>query len=122
MRKTREKRTTPRIGPYVVPCLLIIIEAKRGLPGFLTDLSTRGGRALCEAAAPGPGARVALEFRIGKRVQPSRVLAAVQWVRRAAKGMRAVGLRFERMAAEDRKALEALVQEFRRRVAELGQA
>jgi hypothetical protein len=115
----KEKRTTPRIQPYIVPCLLI--EGERRLLGYLTDLSSRGGRAACEGAAPEPGALVVLEFRIGRQVEPSRLKAAVQWVRRSTRGMRAVGLRFEKIPAAERKALEALVEEFRRRVAEIGQ-
>jgi len=115
----KEKRTTPRIQPYIVPCLLIDVE--RRVAGYLTDLSSRGGRAACESQAPEPGALVLLEFRIGREVEPSRIKAAVKWVRRSARGMRAVGLRFEKVPPAERKALEALVEEFRRRVAEIGQ-
>jgi len=117
----KEKRTTPRIHPYIVPCLLIDEAGERRLSGYLTDLSSRGGRVACEGDAPLPGAGVALEFRIGRQVEPSRIRAAVKWVKRAARGMRTVGLRFERVAAAERKALEALVAEFRQRVAEIGQ-
>lgn len=115
----REKRTTPRIQPYIVPCLLI--EGQRGFAGYLTDLSSRGGRAACEKEAPVAGSAVELEFRIGRRVEPSRIKAAVKWVRRGVRGMRAVGLRFEKIPPAERKALEELVEEFRRRVAEIGQ-
>jgi hypothetical protein len=116
----KEKRTTPRIQPYIVPCLLIEDLGERRLAGYLTDLSSRGGRVACEGMAPVDGAAVALEFRIGRQIEPSRIKAAVKWVRPAARGMRAVGLRFERVAAAERRALEALVAEFRRLVAEIG--
>jgi hypothetical protein len=117
----KEKRTTPRIHPYIVPCLLIDEAGERRLAGYLTDLSSRGGRVACEGEAPPPGAAIALEFRIGRQVESSRIRAAVKWVKRASRGMRSVGLRFERVAAAERKALEALVAEFRQRVAEIGQ-
>jgi hypothetical protein len=116
----KEKRTTPRMQPYIVPCLLID-DQDRPLAGYLTDLSSRGGRVACEGEAPEAGSAIALQFRIGRQVEPSRIKAAVKWVRRASRGMRAVGLRFERVAAAERKALEALVAEFRQRVAEIGQ-
>ncbi len=117
----KEKRTTPRIHPYIVHCLLIDAAGERRITGYLTDLSSRGGRVACEGEAPEPGAAVALEFRIGRQVESSRIRAAVKWVKRASRGMRSVGLRFERVAAAERKALEALVAEFRQRVAEIGQ-
>ena len=117
----KEKRTTPRIHPYIVPCLLSLGAGERRLSGYLTDLSSRGGRVACEGEAPEPGAAIELEFRIGRQVESSRIRAAVKWVKRASRGLRSVGLRFERVAAAERKALEALVAEFRQRVAEIGQ-
>jgi c-di-GMP-binding flagellar brake protein YcgR len=117
----KEKRTTPRIQPYIVPCLLIDAAEERPLPGYLTDLSTRGARVACEGQAPEPGDALTLEFRIGRQVDSSRFKAVVKWVRRAAPGTRSVGLRFERVAAAEREALQALVEEFRQRVAEIGQ-
>jgi hypothetical protein len=119
MTSVKEKRATPRIQPYIVPCLLI--EGERGFAGYLTDLSSRGGRAACEDEAPAAGSAVVLEFRIGRQVESSRIKAAVKWVRRGTRGMRAVGLRFEKVPLAERKALEALVEEIRRRVAEIGQ-
>ena len=115
----KEKRKAPRMQPYIVPCLLVVGE--RGLAGYLTDLSSRGGRAACEGEAPDEGASVVLEFRIGRQVESSRIKARVKWVRRAVRGMRAVGLRFENVAPAERQALESLVAEFRRRAAEIGQ-
>ena len=117
----KEKRTTPRIQPYIVPCLLIDERGDRRLDGYLTDLSSRGGRVACEGDAPEAGDTVALEFRIGRQVESSHIKAAVKWVRRASRGMRSVGLRFEKVATAERKALEAVVAEFRQRVAEIGQ-
>ena len=116
----KEKRTAPRMQPYIVPCLLIDLPGERRLAGYLTDLSSRGGRVACEGAAPEAGTAIALEFRIGRQVEPSRIKAAVKWVR-ASRGRRAVGLRFERVAPAERKALDALFEEFRQRVAEIGQ-
>jgi hypothetical protein len=117
----KEKRTTPRIQPYIVPCLLIDAAGERRLAGYLTDLSSRGGRVACEGPVPEAGDAIALEFRIGRQVGSSRIQAAVKWVKGASRGMRSVGVRFERVAAAERKALEALVAEFRQRVAEIGQ-
>jgi hypothetical protein len=54
----KEKRKAPRMQPYIVPCLLL--EGERGRAGYLTDLSSRGGRAACEGEAPPAGASVVL--------------------------------------------------------------
>jgi hypothetical protein len=116
----KEKRKTPRMQPYIVPCLLL--EGEEGRAGYLTDLSSRGGRAVCEGGVPAAGASVVLEFRIGRQVESSRIKAEVKWVKGSVRGMRAVGLRFERIPPAERKALEALVEGFRRRAAEIGQA
>lgn len=114
----KEKRKTPRMQPYIVPCLLL--EGEQGLAGYLTDLSTRGGRAVCEGGGvPAAGASVVLEFRIGRQVESSRIKAEVKWVKRSVRGMRAVGLRFGRIPPAERQALEALAEEFRRRAAEI---
>jgi len=116
----KEKRATPRIQPYIVPC--VIAKGKKRLSGYLTELSARGGRFTCEETAPAAGASVFLEFKIGRQVESSRLRASVKWVRRGPGERRSVGFRFERVAAAERQALEEVVEGFRRRVAEIARS
>jgi hypothetical protein len=115
--KVKEKRASPRIQPYIVPC--VIVKGAKRLPGYLTDLSTRGGRFTCEGTAPAAGTAVYLEFRIGRQVESSRLRAAVKWVRRGPGEARSVGFRFERIKTTERTAIEDVVDDFRRRAAEI---
>lgn len=113
----REKRRTPRIQPFVVPCR-IVMGAHR-LSAYVTDLGLGGGRVHCDGEAPDPGTLVTLEVRIGRRVAHSRIPAVVKWAKRAPRGGHDFGLTFEGLPAEDGKALQAVVDEFHRRAAQL---
>jgi len=112
----RDKRRTPRIHPFVVPCRIVV--GTHRLSAYLTDLSLGGGRVHAEGDAPNPGILVTLEVRIGKRVAHSRIPAVVKWSR-AAKAGQDFGLTFEGLSPDDRKALQAVVDEFHRRAAQL---
>jgi hypothetical protein len=113
----KEKRSSPRIQPYIVPC--VIVRGTKRVPGYLTDLSTRGGRFTCEGTAPAAGTAVHLEFRIGRQVESSRLRAGVKWIRRGPGETRSVGFRFERIKTTERTAIEEVVEEFHRRAAEI---
>jgi hypothetical protein len=113
----KEKRTSPRIQPYIVPC--VIVKGKKRVPGYLTDLSSQGGRFTCEGTAPAAGTAVSLEFRIGRQVESSRLRVAVKWIRRGPGETRSVGFRFERIKATERAAIEEVVDDFRGRAAEI---
>jgi hypothetical protein len=112
-----EKRRTPRIQPYVAPCR--VVRGRRRFVAYLTDLSPRGGRVACDGEPPPVGTRVVLEVRIGRRVSHSRLPAVVKWARRGNGGTHTFGLTFQRISAEARRGLEAVVDDFRRLAAQI---
>jgi hypothetical protein len=117
MGRTNEKRRTPRIQPYVASCR--VVRGRRRFVAYLTDLSPRGGRVACEVDPPPPGTRVVLEVKIGRRVSHSRLPAVVKWTRTASGGTRNFGVTFQRIPAEARRALESVVEDFRRLAAQI---
>jgi hypothetical protein len=114
-----EKRKTPRIAPFVTPCRLD--DGRTHIPGYMTDLSPRGARISCETVPPDPGSRVVLEIRFGRQVRYSRLQAEVKWIRPAAgeQESHTCGLTFTGVTAEEQRVLESIVDEFRRRAADL---
>jgi len=111
-----EKRKTPRIQPYVVPC--VVVDGPRRLPAYLTDLSIRGARVSSEEEPPHAHARVVVEVRLGRVVSPSRLPGQVKWVKARGKG-HDFGLTFVGITAELQRTLESVVEEFRRLAAAL---
>jgi hypothetical protein len=112
-----EKRRQPRIQPYVARCR--VLHDSRRTPGYLTELSLEGLRVACNAEAPPLGARVVVEVRLGSRVAYSRLPGQVRWIGAALGADRAFGITFERLSDEERAALQTVVEEFRRRAAQL---
>lgn len=106
-----EKRKTPRIRPYVAPC--VVVDGARRLPAYLTDLSIRGARISTDGEPPAAHARVVVEVRLGRAVSPSRLPGQVKWAKRHAKG-HDFGLTFVGITAELQRTLERVVTEFRR--------
>jgi PilZ domain len=117
--RRREKRRTERIAPFVAPCRIAKGRSRARLAAYLTDLSLRGGRVHCDAGAPDKGASVVIEVRVGGQVTHLRLPAAVKWVRSAARGGHDFGFTFGRMAPGARQALDAALDNFRRRAAEI---
>ncbi len=113
----RDKRRTPRIQPFVVPCRILL--GMHRLSAYITDLSLGGGRVHAEGDVPNPGTLVTLEVRIGKRVAHSRIPAVVKWSQVATKTGQDFGLTFEGLSPGDQKALQAVVDEFHRRAAQI---
>lgn len=111
-----EKRKTHRIQPFVAPCR--VVAGARAVSGYLTDLSEAGARVTCEAEPPAPEAAVTLELRIGRVAARSRVAARVAWVKAHERGA-VFGLSFADLDPEQKKALKAVVAEFRRLAAEI---
>ncbi len=111
-----DKRKTPRIQPYVASCRLV--EGSRRLPGYLTDLSVAGASVHCEREPPAPGTAIVIEVRFGRRVAYSRLSAEVKWARAGTDGF-ACGVTFSGATEAERRELEGVVEEFRRRAAEL---
>ena len=114
-----DKRRTPRIQPFVAPCR--VLEGPRRLIGYLTDLSTQGAQVATQGTLPAVQAQVVLEVRLGRGVFHSRLPAKVLWVRGEGPGpgTRTFGLIFGPLNADERQALEAVVEEFRKKASEL---
>lgn len=115
--RVREKRKTPRIQPYVARCL--VVDSARRIPAYVTDLSPGGARVVCDGEPPRSGASVVIEVRIGRKIARSRLPAVVKWVRPGHGGSRLLGLTFRGLGREERRGLEAVVEEFHRRAAQI---
>ena len=111
-----DKRAAPRIPPFVAPCRVALGD--RRFAGYLTDLSLRGGRVSCEEDPPVVGDPLVLEVRFRRTVAYSRLPCQVRWVRPQAGGGHVFGLAFQGSGA-DLHAVEAVLEEFQRRAAEL---
>ena len=111
-----EKRVTPRIQPYVAPCR--VLSGERRIPGYLADLSVRGARVACDTVAPEVGAAVVLEVRFGRQVRHSRLAAEVKWAKPSETG-HVFGLTFTSVTPQEQLILESVVDEFRRRAAQI---
>jgi hypothetical protein len=112
-----EKRSTPRIQPFVTPCRFVLAEQR--LPGFLTDISRAGARVHTEAAPPAVGALVAVEVRLGQRALPVRLSATVRWVRTSPRGGHMFGVSFDGIGPDEKRILDGVVAEFERRAASI---
>lgn len=106
-----DKRKTPRIRPWVSPC--VVVDGSRRLPAYFTDLSVRGARLSTEAQAPAAHARVVVEVRLSRAVAPSRIPGQVKWVKPLEKGYE-FGLTFVGITSELQRTLQAVLEEFRR--------
>ena len=106
-----EKRKTPRIRPWVAPC--VVVDGARRLPAYFTDLSVRGARLSTEVPPPAAHARVVVEARLGRAVSPSRLPGQVKWVKPAEKGHE-FGITFVGITSELQRSLEGVVADFRR--------
>ena len=112
-----DKRQVPRIEPFIVPCQLV--QRVRRRAAYLTDLSPRGARVSVDSATPVAGASVTLELRIGRQVARSRLRGLVKWVRELDGGGHEFGLTWSGLKARERSALLGVIEEFRRRAAQI---
>ncbi|HET8644008.1 MAG TPA: PilZ domain-containing protein [Vicinamibacteria bacterium] len=111
-----EKRSVPRVQPFIAPCLLIFGERRVG--GYLTDLSPRGAQVSCDEEPPEAGSVITLEVRFTPPTPRCRVPAHVRWTKPAASGHQC-GLTFEDLGEEDRAILEDVIARVRRLAAQL---
>lgn len=118
-----EKRRTPRVQPYVVPCRMELPNG-RLLTGYVTDLSPVGAQVSCDGPPPATGIQVALEVRLRRGPAWPRLQAEIKWTRPpAADGASPTcGLTFVHVDDAQRALLEEALEDFRRRAAQLGQA
>jgi hypothetical protein len=107
-----EKRQTQRIQPFVAPCRYVFGQER--FPGFLTELSKRGGRIHTEVAPPPVGTNLEVEARIGRQPTHLPFPATVRWTRPAPRGGFLFGVSFDRIGPEEQRVLDTVVDEFRR--------
>jgi len=114
----REQRRGERIQPFLAPCR--VVHGSRRFAGHLVELSLEGGRVACKASPPPSGADVVLEVRFGKGPERTRLPAQVRWSgpQPDARDGHVFGVTFV-AAGEAERAVEAVLAEFRRRVAAL---
>jgi len=91
------------------------------MSGYVTNLSPRGARVYCDERPPRVGQRVALEIRFKERAAATRLVAEARWVRPAddPTDVHSFGVSFRGISAEQRRAVEQVLHEFRRRAASL---
>jgi len=77
-------RQTQRIQPFVASCRYVLGDLR--IPGFLTDISERGGRIHTEVEPPAVGTVLTLEPRLGRQATHVRLPATVRWARPAPRG------------------------------------
>jgi Tfp pilus assembly protein PilZ len=113
-----DKRTTPRIQPFVAPCR--VVESARRFSGYVTDLSERGAQVTCSPLPSPEGTLVVLEVRL--LASPTRLSlpGRIQWVRPAAGGDgHQFGVTFAGLDAGSQADLRAVLEEFQLRAAQL---
>jgi hypothetical protein len=112
----REQRKGERIQPFLAPCR--VAHGSRRFAGHLIELSREGGRIACKAAPPPAGASVLLEVRFGKAPERTRLPAEVRWSGPQPNPQDGFlfGVTFA-AADEAERAVEAALDEFRRRAA-----
>jgi hypothetical protein len=118
MSPPEQKRRTPRIQPFVVPCRYGVGDER--VTGYLSDLSPIGGRVHTDAEPPAIGASVLVEVRLRTKATHLPLPATVRWARAAERGGFVFGCSFEAAGAAEQKALEDVVAEFHRRAASIG--
>ena len=117
MAAPEEKRQTQRIQPFVVPCRYVQGDERH--PGFLTDISARGGRIHTEVEPPAIGTVFTVEVHLGRQAKNVRLPATVRWVRPAPRGGFLFGMSFDGIGPEEQRVVDGVLEEFRRRAASI---
>jgi hypothetical protein len=112
-----EKRRWLRIQPFVAPCRYVLGEER--IPGFLTSLSEAGARIHTDVAPPAVGSTLVVEARLGRQATHVRIPATVRWTRPDPRGGFSFGMSFDGIGPDERKVLDGVVDEFRRRAASI---
>jgi hypothetical protein len=112
-----EQRKTPRIQPFVASCRCVVGE--RRFSGFLTNLSRAGARVHTDTEPPAAGAEIAVEVRLGRQATHLRVPATIRWTQSSPRGGFVFGLSFDGIGPGEQKVLDDVIEEFRRRAAQL---
>ena len=112
------ERQAVRIQPFVAPCRYVVGESR--VPGFLTDISTRGCRVQTDAEPPAKGVALAIEVRLAGRPTHLRIPGTVRWARTSPRGGFVFGVSFEGMGHDEQHVVEDVIEAFRRRAASIG--
>ena len=118
----KDQRKTRRIEPYLAPCHVRV--GRRRLSGYVTNLSTRGARVYSDEKAPRTGQAIVVEIRLRPRSAAHRLPALVRWVRTASDitGLHSFGVSFRGLKPEERRTVESVLVEFRKRAEALLEA
>ena len=112
------ERQAIRIQPFVAPCRYAVGETR--MQGFMTDISTRGCRVHADVEPPTKGTTVAIEVRLAGQPTHLRIPGTVRWTRSSPRGGFVFGVSFEGIGEEEQRAIDAVVEQFRRRAASIG--
>jgi hypothetical protein len=112
-----EKRRAPRIPPFVASCRYVLGEARH--VGFLTDLSRSGARVHADGEVPPGGTTLVVEVKLGGKATHVRIPATVRWGDRSPRGGVVFGVSFDGIGPAEQKVLDDVIEEFRRRAAQL---
>jgi hypothetical protein len=112
-----EKRQDQRIQPFVAACRYV--EGEQRVAGFLTDLSGAGARIHADVEGPARETRITVEVRMGQVATHVRLPAVVRWSKPSSRGGFVFGVSFEGIGADEQKILDGVIEEFRRRAAQL---
>jgi hypothetical protein len=113
-----DKRSTPRIQPFVAPCR--VVEATRRFSGYITDLSLRGAQVTCSPLPAPEGTTIVLEVRLGPRSARLSLPGRIQWQKAAATGdTHQFGVTFEGLDTQGQTDLLAVLEEFQHRASQL---
>ena len=112
-----KQRQTERIQPFVVACRFVVEE--RRFPGFLMNLSQAGARIHSDTEGPAVGTSLTVEVRMGRQATHVRLPATVRWSQPSSRGGFVFGVSFDGVAGEEQQILEGVIEEFRRRAAQL---
>jgi hypothetical protein len=112
-----KQRQTERIQPFVAACRYVVGD--RRVPGFLMNLSSAGARLHSDVEGPSVGTAIAVEVRMGRQATHLRLPATVRWGQPSSRGGFVFGVSFDGIAGEELRILRGVIEEFRRRAAQL---
>jgi len=115
MTMSSEKRRAPRIPPFVASCRYVLGERRH--VGLLNALSRSGARVHTEEEAPPDGSEVVVEVRLGQKATHLRIPGTVRWAGPSPRGGVVFGMSFDGIGSAEQQVLDAVIEEFRRRVA-----
>jgi hypothetical protein len=112
-----KQRQTERIQPFVAACRYVVEDQR--YPGFLMNLSGTGARIHSDTEGPPVGRSITVEVRMGRQATHVRLPATVRWGQPSSRGGFVFGVSFDGIAGEEQRILEGVIEEFRRRAAQL---